>query len=361
MAKRLPGLPCRFLNKFTDTMSHIYVYSPSSRVIDKAAFKRGIKRLEFLGHEVEIDADALTGHLRFAGDDAIRIAAISRAAASGADVALTSRGGYGISRILGGIDYKAMAKSVAKGTQFVGHSDFTALQCALMAKTGATSWAGPSVCGDFGQIVEKDGSPDCIMEACFDDLLVGQGEGAGWRMPIEKPQNKAQNRTQSAINNIAIKAQNTLASVNNGISTPIKTNFTINNATLWGGNLCVLTSLVGTPYLPPAATDKSGILFIEDVAEHPYRIERNLTQLLHAGVLGRQKAVIFGQFTNYTLFPQADKGYKLQSVVDWLRTVVKCPVLTGLPMGHVATKVVLPFGQKVTLAVEDRDALLVWG
>ena len=321
-------------------MSHIYVYSPSSRVVDKAAFKRGIKRLESLGHEVEIDADALTGHLRFAGDDATRIAAIHRAAASGADVALTSRGGYGISRILGGIDYKAIAKAInpskGQGTLFVGYSDFTALQCALLVKTGATSWSGPSVCGDFGQMVEKDGSPDCIMEACFDDLLVGQGEGAGWRMPIEKLQNAPINRS-------------------------FDSSFNIHKATLWGGNLSVLTSLVGTPYLPPAAIDKSGILFIEDVSEHPYRIERNLTQLLHAGVLGKQKAIIFGQFTNYTLFPQSDKGYKLQSVVDWLRTQVKCPVLTGLPMGHVATKVTLPFGEKVTLAIDGRDALLVWG
>ncbi len=312
-------------------MSHIYVYSPSSRIVDKAAFKRGIKRLQALGHQVEIDADTLTGHLRFAGDDATRIAAFSRAASSGADVALTSRGGYGISRILGGIDYKAVAKSIQKGTLFVGYSDFTAFQCALLAKTGATSWAGPSVCGDFGQIVEKDGSPDCIMEACFDDLLIGQGEGAGWRMPL---------------------------SDKFGMT---KASFNINNATLWGGNLSVLTSLVGTPYLPACATDKSGILFFEDVAEHPYRIERNLTQLLHAGVLGKQKAIIFGQFTNYKLFPQADKGYKLQSVIDWLRSQVKCPVLTGLPMGHVATKVVLPIGQKVTLAVDGRDALLVWG
>ena len=335
-------------------MSHIYVYSPSSRVVDKAAFKRGIKRLEGLGHEVELDADALTGHLRFAGDDATRIAAINRAAASGADVALTSRGGYGISRILGGINYKAVAKAIEKGTLFVGYSDFTAFQCALLAKTGATSWAGPSVCGDFGQVVEKDGSPDCIMEACFDDLLVGQGEGAGWRMPIEKPQN--------TINKIAAQVINTPTIAQKDPNTSsFAGSFNIHNATLWGGNLSVLTSVVGTPYLPPAATDKSGILFIEDVTEHPYRIERNLTQLLHAGVLAKQKAIIFGQFTNYKLFPQADKGYKLQSVVDWLRTQVKCPVLTGLPMGHVATKVTLPFGEKVTLAVDGRDALLVWG
>jgi muramoyltetrapeptide carboxypeptidase len=342
-------------------MSHIYVYSPSSRVIDKAAFKRGIRRLEFLGHEVEVDPDALTGHLRFAGDDATRIAAISRAAASGACVALTSRGGYGISRILGQIDYKVIAKSIdpsrGKGTHFVGYSDFTALQCALLAKTGATTWSGAAVCADFGQSVEKDGSPDCIMEACFDDLLVGQGEGAGWRMPIEKSLNALNKVASQAINT---PARGQLSSKLTTLSTA-KNTFTINNATLWGGNLCVLTSLVGTPYLPPAATDKSGILFIEDVAEHPYRIERNLTQLLHAGVLGKQKAIVFGQFTNYKLFPKADKGYKLQSVVDWLRTQVKCPVLTGLPMGHVATKVTLPFGQKVTLAVDERDALLVWG
>jgi muramoyltetrapeptide carboxypeptidase len=331
-------------------MSHIYVYSPSSRVVDKAAFKRGIKRLQSLGHEVELDADVLTGHLRFAGDDPTRIAAIHRAAASGADVAMTSRGGYGISRILAGIDYKAVAKSIAKGTLFVGYSDFTAFQCALLAKTGASSWAGPSVCGDFGQVVEKDGSPDCIMEACFDDLLVGQGEGAGWRLPLEKAV------LSSKI--IANQAINTPANPNFSAK---KTSFSVNNATLWGGNLSVLTSLVGTPYLPACATDKSGLLFIEDVAEHPYRIERNLTQLLHAGVLGKQKAIIFGQFTNYKLFPKADKGYKLQSVVDWLRTQVKCPVLTGLPMGHVATKVTLPVGQSVTLAVDGRDALLVWG
>lgn len=83
------------------------------------------------------------------------------------------------------------------------------------------------------------------------------------------------------------------------------------------------------------ATDKkkNGILFIEDVAEHPYRIERHLTQLLHAGVLANQKAILFGQFTNYTLFPKADKDYKMQSVIDWLRSKVKCPVLTVCPWG----------------------------
>ena len=293
---------------------------------DKAAFRRGIARLKAMGHEVEVDADALASHTRFAGDDATRLAAIHRAAASGADIALISRGGYGITRLLAGIRYKAVAKAVAGGTRFIGVSDFTAFQNALLAKTGAITWAGPALVGDLG----CEGEPDDIMLACLDDLFTGHGEGTGWRMNAEKP--KADG--QPAVRDVYIR-----------------------NATLWGGNLAVLGSLVGTPYLPAV---RGGILFIEDVNEHPYRVERLLTQLLHAGVLAQQKAVILGQFTDYKLAPH-DKGFKLQSVVDWLRMQIKAPVLTNLPYGHVPTKVLLPVGGQVSLSVEGRDALVYWG
>lgn len=307
---------------------HIYIYSPSSAVRDKAAFRRGVKRLQALGHEVEIDTDALAVNTRFAGDDATRLAAIHRAAASGADVALISRGGYGLTRILPGIDYAAVARAIEKGMHFVGISDFTAFQNAVMAQTGAVTWAGPALGADFG----VEGEPDDIMEACFDDLLTGHGEGAGWRMPKER--RAAANAPEALLPEFEIPA-----------------------ARLWGGNLAVLTSLVGTPYLPQV---EGGILFVEDVNEHPYRVERMLTQLLHAGVLARQKALLLGQFTNYKLAPH-DKGYKLQTVVDWLRGQIDIPVLTNLPYGHVATKVLLPVGAQVELSVQGRDALLYWG
>ena len=129
---------------------HIYIFSPSGAVRDKAAFKRGVKRLEALGHAVEVDEAALASHLRFAGDDDTRLEAIHRAAASGADVAMISRGGYGLTRLLGHIRYKTVAKAIDKGTQFVGMSDFTAFQNAVLAKTGRTTWAGPSLCEGFG-------------------------------------------------------------------------------------------------------------------------------------------------------------------------------------------------------------------
>ncbi len=316
-------------------MAHIYIFSPSSAVRDKAAFRRGVKRLTALGHAVEVDEAALAGHMRFAGDDATRIAAIHRAAASGADVALISRGGYGLTRILPGIAYKKVAKAIEGGTQFIGQSDFTALQNALLAQTGAISWAGPALGEDFG----VEGEPDDIMEACFDDLVQDQGEGAGWRLPLEK----------------ASKTPETIAG--DGHLTRGSGQKTIRNAVLWGGNLSVLVSLLGTPYWPEV---KGGVLFIEDVNEHPFRIERMLTQLLHAGVLARQKAIVFGQFTGIRLAPH-DKGYKLATVVAWLRSQLKVPVLTGLPFGHVPTKVLLPVGAKVDLLVEGHDALMVWG
>ncbi len=316
-------------------MSHIYVYSPSSAQRDKAALRRGVARLEALGHEVEVDRDALATHMRFAGDDATRLAAIHRAAASGADVAMISRGGYGLSRLLADIHYKAIAKAVAGGTLFVGYSDFTAFQCALLAKTGATTWVGPAVGEDFG----VPGPPDDIMEACFDDLLRAQGEGAGWRLP------PARKRTAAA--GVAPAA---------GTGVPVLTR-PVRNAVFWGGNLAVLTSLLGTPYFPQV---HGGVLFLEDIAEHPYRVERMLSQLLHSGVLARQKALVLGQFTKYQLFPN-DKGYKLESAVAWIRGKLKIPVLTNLPFGHVGTKVVLPFGKPVELLVDGRDAMLYWG
>ena len=300
-------------------MSHIYVFSPSSAVRDRAAMRRGVARLRALGHEVEIDPDALTSHMRFAGDDATRLAAIHRAAASGADIALITRGGYGLTRLLPDIRYKAVAKAVDRGLRFVGLSDFTAFQNALMAQAGAVSWSGPALGEDFG----VEGEPDEIMLACFDDLAGGAGEGTGWRLPASEGRERA------------FKAE----------------------GSLWGGNLSVLVSLVGTPWLPQV---QGGILFLEDVNEHPYRVERMLTQLLHAGILGRQKAILLGGFTNYKPVPH-DKGYKLQTAVDWLRARVKAPVFTGLPFGHVATKVCLPVGQTVDLLVQGRDAMVLWG
>lgn len=301
----------------------IYIYSPSGAVRDKAAFRRGVKRLTSLGYEVDVDPDALQSVTRFAGDDATRIRAIERACDSGADVAMISRGGYGLTRILPGLPYAKIDKAVARGTHFVGISDFTALQLAALTKKGTTTWAGPALCEGFGVGGSSGEVPDDIMEDCFQDLVSGQGEGTGWRQ-------------------------------SNGSAAG---ELSVHNAMVWGGNLTVLTALLGTPYFPDM---RGGILFLEDIAEHPYRIERMLTQLLHAGILARQKAIVLGQFTGYKLSAH-DKGFKLTTVVAWLQSQTKVPVLTNLPYGHVQTKVLLPVGKKAELASDGKDVMLFWG
>ncbi len=320
-------------------MAHIYVYSPSGAVRDRAAFRRGVKRLQAMGHEVEIDPDALASWQRFAGDDATRLAAIERAAASGADVALITRGGYGLSRLLPQLPWRALARAAERGTRWVGFSDFTVLQLGLLARGCTVTWAGPALCEGFGSADAADaqeghggasqaGGPDEIMLACFDDLLSGSGEGTGWRLPA---------------GDVAALAgrQGSLA----------------RHALLWGGNLAMVQSLLGTPRWPEV---KGGGLFLEEVGEHPYRIERMLLQLLHAGVLARQKAVLLGQFTDYRLNGH-DRGYSLAKVVEYLRSQLKVPVLTGLPFGHTPTKVLLPVGAEVDVLVEGREALVLWG
>lgn len=304
----------------------VYIYSPSGAVRDKAAFRRGVRRLQNLGYEVEVDSDALSSHTRFAGNDETRLRAISRACASRADVALISRGGYGITRILGQINYAEVASAVELGTSFVGISDFTAFQAAVFAKTGCVTWAGPALCEGFGVPVTQDSQPDDIMEDCFSDLMLGQGEGAGWR------QDK---------HGFCLNQDTQLAS----------------DSVVWGGNLCVLSTLVGTEFFPDV---DGGILFLEDVAEHPYRIERMLTQLLYSGVLSRQKVILLGQFTGYKLGSH-DKGFKLSTVIEWLRSRLGIPILTNLPYGHVQTKVLIPFGKRADLAVSGREAMLFWG
>jgi muramoyltetrapeptide carboxypeptidase len=238
---------------------------------------------------------------------------------------MATRGGYGLTRLLGGIDWKLLARSVEQGTRWVGHSDLTVLQLGLLAHAKARTWAGPMACYDFGRAEEEHGEKrvdavDEVTQACFVEAMSGELEAVGFR-------------TAAGFDGL-------LAS-----------------GTLWGGNLAMVCSLLATPHWPKV---KGGVLFLEDVNEHPYRVERSLLQLHQAGVLDAQQAVLLGAFSEWRKSP-LDRGYALQTMVQHLRSLTKTPILTGLPFGHVPTKVCLPVGAKVTLAVQGRDVLVGWG
>lgn len=287
----------------------IYLISPSGAVADPAAVELARQRLKELGFKTALDRTALAVQERFAGTDKQRVAAIGRALKQKHPVVMATRGGYGLSRILHKIDWQAVADS---GKLFIGQSDFTAFNLALLARTGAESLAGPTAVFDFGSA-----KPDDLTAALFCETLRSELEILSFESPDSDP----------------VDAR----------------------GVLWGGNLAMVASLVGTPFFPRI---KGGILFLEDVNEHPFRIERMLTQLLHAGVLATQKAIVLGRFTEYRL-AKNDNGYDLGSVVAWLREHARVPVITGLPYGHVKVKATLPVGRKVGVATEDGMAYLL--
>jgi muramoyltetrapeptide carboxypeptidase len=303
-------------------MTLLTLYSPAGVLAKAAPLKLAAKRLKALGFEVRIDPDALARSQRFAGDDETRLAALHRVAEQAPGVALASRGGYGLTRLLDRIDWPLLARSIERGTRWVGHSDLTALQLGLLAQpkfgAAAVTWAVPLACDDFGR-ADADGGVDEVTRDCFLEAMGGALEAVGFR-------------TEAGFDGLE------------------------RHGTLWGGNLCMVNSLLGTKYLPRI---RGGVLFLEDVNEHPYRIERNLLQLHQAGVLDAQKAVVLGQFTAWRKSP-LDRGYGLKTVVAQLRAMTRTPILTGLPFGHVQPKVTLPVGARVTLLVQGRNVLMGW-
>ena len=285
------------------------ILAPAGFATDPAAVTRAAARLSGLGHAVRLDPTAESRWQRFSAPDDARLAAIERVASDpDADVALMLRGGYGFTRLLDRIDFTALAGARKR---WMGHSDFTAFQLAALARAGMVTFAGPMASYDFGALVPSA----FTLDNCFGVLQNDEWEV---ECALDGP-----SRSACA-------------------------------GTLWGGNLALVVHLVGTPYLPDVA---GGILFLEDVGEHPYRVERMLYQLYHAGVLARQKAVLLGAFTEYQLNPN-DAGYDLAAAIDHLRARVPVPIFTGLPFGHVPDKLTLPVGGRCALEAIDGTARL---
>lgn len=287
----------------------VALVAPSGYAYDPAAVERGIARLQEDGCRVKRYFDPAQQYQRFGGTDAQRAAQLMAAAADPeVQVVLALRGGYGLTRILPALDFGRLA---ASGKLFVGHSDFTAFQMALLAHAGVGSFAGPMLCDDFTR--------EQLSRFTLDDF---------WRC---------------------------LAGDTHTLRITAAGNPQLDvSGTLWGGNLTMLTHLAGTRYLPQI---EDGILFVEDINEHPYRIERMLLQLLHAGVLGRQQALLLGDFSNYRL-SEYDNGYDFDAMLAYVRAHCPIPVVSGLPFGHIADKATLAVGAQAQLTVDDSQGQL---
>ncbi len=292
----------------------IRLIAPSGYPHDRAAMARGMARLEAAGGAVEGKEALDRTELRFAGSDAERAAELNALARDEhpPHLAMAVRGGYGATRLLEHVDWAALgARLRESGTLLMGHSDFTAIQLALHALGGAPiTFGGPMLGADFGR-PELHGF---MWEHC-------------WRT-LGQPTSTA--RWTTGEQQVDVEGP------------------------LWGGNLAVLCSLIGTPYFPRI---DGGILYVEDIGEPPFRIERLLYQLKLSGVLDRQQALLLGHFTHCRP-AHYDNGYDLPEAFAQLARETRVPVVHGLPWGHEPDKLTLPFGAPARLRVAGGSAEL---
>ncbi|EIX3304520.1 muramoyltetrapeptide carboxypeptidase [Salmonella enterica] len=285
-------------------MSLFHLIAPSGYCINQQAALRGVQRLTDAGHQVENDEVIRRRFQRFAGTDAERLADVNSLASltSPDTIVMPVRGGYGASRLLDRIDWQALASRQQRDPLLIcGHSDFTAIQAGLLAQANVITFSGPMLAANFGAETLNTFTEQHFWLALRKAQFTVEWQGDG-------PQCDAQ-------------------------------------GTLWGGNLAMLISLIGTPWMP---TIDKGILVLEDVNEHPFRVERMLLQLEYAGILKRQSAIVLGSFSGAAP-NEYDAGYSLESVYAFLRSRLSVPLITGLDFGHEQRTVTLPIGANATL------------
>ena len=294
-------------------MSQFHLIAPSGYCINQDAAQRGVQRLLESGHRVENQTIIPRRLQRFAGTEAQRLNDInSLVNLTGANqIVLAVRGGYGASRLLESIDWQGLAKRQQQDPLLIcGHSDFTTIQLGLLALHNVITFSGPMLAGNFGAPELDAFTQEHFWRALQNSTfsVEWQGNGPHWECEGQ----------------------------------------------LWGGNLAMLVSLIGTPWLPQI---EDGILVLEDINEHPFRVERMLLQLYHAGILGRQSAIVLGSFSG-SAPNDYDAGYSLETMVDFIRSRLDIPVITGLDFGHEQQTVTLPLGAQAMLTHNNSGSRL---
>lgn len=253
-----------------------------------------VSSLTRLGWAVRETASVRAADHRFAGSDALRAESLMEALCAGdADLVMALRGGYGTARILPLLDWERLREE--NFAPLIGISDITALNLALLSQLGRASWQGPTA-GWFADDVP--GRDAAFLRAMREEVF-------GLEVPASGD---------------AFEAE--------GI--------------LWGGNLSIIASLAGTPWMPKV---EGGILVVEDVGEPAWRIERMLLTLIDAGILTRQKALIVADMKGADKTAGEGAGrFALADAVEWIRGRSKIPCVQGLHFGHLSDTLTIPVG-----------------
>lgn len=294
------------------------LFASSGFAEDPSRIETGLSRLFQAGFVINNHTAAYRRFQRFAGSDAERIADLQDVATGRVatpKVLMGVRGGYGAARLLPHIDWINLgARMREQQTLLFGFSDVTAIQLALLAQGNMPSFAGPMLYSEFAKPVPDTYTMDSFIQTTTQKqstVFVG-----GYQI----------HRVRNA------------------------------DGVLWGGNLSVLASLVGTPYMPKI---NGGLLFLEDVSEQPYRIERMLQTLHLAGILKQQQAIILGDFRMGNIRDTYDSSYDLNSVAMTISRTANVPVYTSFPFGHIAQKTSFPLGAQAQLRASNNGGYAV--
>jgi muramoyltetrapeptide carboxypeptidase len=294
----------------------IGIVAPASPVPDPSRIDRGVSYLEHLGYNVVVGANVLKKHGYLAGTDEERaddLHAMFRD--ERVRMILCARGGYGTPRLLQLLDYKLIKRNPKI---LVGFSDITALQLAFWAKCGLVTFHAPMLATDMAEPM------DPFTEEMF-WLLVTSSQKVGY-VAFPEPMETKILRPGSF------------------------------EGHLLGGNLSLLVSLLGTPYQP--ALDNAA-LFVEEVGEEPYRIDRMLMHLQNASALAKCRGVMVGHCADCIPRDPSRPSLSLDDVLKEFALAIKKPVISNIPFGHVKQKLTLPVGVKVRVNVERRSLELL--
>jgi muramoyltetrapeptide carboxypeptidase len=275
--------------------------------------------MEAMGLKVKVGSNFKNRFGHLAGTDEERAADFNAMFADPEVKAIIClRGGSGAARILPLIDYEQVK---ANPKPLLGYSDITALHCALQSQTGLISFHGPNGSGSWNSFHANQ-----FQQLFFDQKLL-------------------------SFKNEVTKGDDLVAK-GNRIQTLTKG---IVEGKILGGNLTVLTALSGTPYYPDF---QDAILFIEDVGEDPYRIDRMMSTLKLNGTLGKIKGFVFGQCSDCK--PGSGYGaFTVDQIMDQYIIPLGIPAYFGAMIGHISKQFIIPVGARVRLNANDGSLTIV--
>jgi muramoyltetrapeptide carboxypeptidase len=222
---------------------------------------------------------------------------------------MAMHGGWGCARILPLLDYRTIQRNPKV---FIGYSDITALLLGINAKTGLVTFHGPVGSSSWNSFSVEN----------FRNMLI-EGKAVQMTNPVKKGDN-------------LVQVDDRIYTINGGKAT----------GKLIGGNLTVLSHILGSPYVPDF---KDNILFLEDVGEDLYRVDRMITQLKIAGILNQLSGFVFGKCTDC---PPSKGGYGSLTMEDIFEDHIKplkIPAFSGAMIGHIKDKFTIPIGLEATI------------